>query len=288
MSFCRKEHLRAWLLAGAVLVIAMAGALAQTSPAPRVRATGIRYPNYDVDGSLKSVIEGESASILSNEDVDVSSLVMEIMGVSGGVTRIRADDCVYRPEPGTAESDSPVRMEYGGTLVKGNGFVWRREDDRVHIKRDVDVAVSNAAEWTSAPGFGGGAAATGPVFITSSEMEFRPDKETGIFENNVRVVRSGMTVTSDKLSVSLEQKRALSKITATGSVVIVQGDSTGTCARAVIDADSATITMSGGARFVRAGEEMGGQDIEIMQGRDRIIAQSGYLRFKGIRRLRTE
>lgn len=134
----RKKILVAGLLALGCL------ALAQT--ADRQTITGLRVPEYDDQGKLKSLLCGDHATIPLSGPIEVEQLNYEVF--SGGGTqsdvRISAPQCFYDREQGTANSTGTVRIARPDVIITGKGFEFDRRSERLVIKSQVRVVLKGA------------------------------------------------------------------------------------------------------------------------------------------------
>ena len=76
-------------------------------------------------------------------------------------------------------------------------------------------------------------------------MEYDYVQRTIVFEENVKVVDEEYTLTADRLIVFLEGTNDVNQIHAIGHVIIVSGDRTGRCPKAVYTKKTGEIVMSG-------------------------------------------
>jgi len=126
----------------AMLACGVCFALAQT--ADRQVITGLRVPEYDDQGKLKSLLCGDHATIPLTGPIEVQQLKYEAFssGTQADV-RISAPQCYYDRELGTANSTGAVRIARPDLVITGTGFDFDRRSERMVIKSQVRVVLKS-------------------------------------------------------------------------------------------------------------------------------------------------
>ena len=130
------------LLVLGALAIGVCLALAQS--ADRQVITGLRVPEYDDQGKLKSLLCGDHATIPLSGPIEVQQLKYEVFG--GGTqaeVRISAPQCFYDRDQGTANSTGGVRIARPDLIITGTGFAFDRRSERMEIKSQVRVVLKS-------------------------------------------------------------------------------------------------------------------------------------------------
>ena len=131
------------LLILGVLVFGVCFALAQTLD--RQIITGLRVPEYDDQGKLKSLLCGDHATIPLSGPIEVQQLKYEVFsGSTQADVRITAPLCLYDRELGTANSTGAVRIARPDVIITGTGFAFDRRSERMVIKSQVRVVLKGA------------------------------------------------------------------------------------------------------------------------------------------------
>jgi hypothetical protein len=134
-------------LSAGALLLAAAGAWAADPVSPGQTVLGFRVPEYDSDGRLKSQISGAQAVVLTNGDIEVSDVCVELYREGRLQTRVKSPKCLYRKAAEMVTSDSPVRIESDSLTITGTGLRWDRSAEKVEILDEVVVILARVREW---------------------------------------------------------------------------------------------------------------------------------------------
>lgn len=102
---------------------------------------GFRVPDYHPDGTLKSVITGDTARALGNERFEITNLRIELFRDGVVETRVTAPQCVFDRRTQEVSSKGAVRIVRGEVVITGEGFVWSGADPRFAIERNARVVL---------------------------------------------------------------------------------------------------------------------------------------------------
>lgn len=132
--------MRAFRLIGAGLFVA-AAAVAQLREGQTV--IGFRYPEYDNDGNLKTLITGDSATAQSPTVFDIRNLKIEMYKDGAVDTRVTAPQCRFDRRAMQATSEDSVRIVRGDLVITGEGFTWSGTPSSFRIERNVRLVLRN-------------------------------------------------------------------------------------------------------------------------------------------------
>jgi lipopolysaccharide export system protein LptC len=130
-----------------LLLAAGVGGRAEEPLVPAVMK-GIRLPQYDAQGRLESQLIGESAEPQPDGKIKVTNLRLEVYkeGVLDAV--LWAASCVLDQKDRSVVSDSDVRIERPGAVIRGRGLRWDNARQQARILEQVRVELQHASLWT--------------------------------------------------------------------------------------------------------------------------------------------
>lgn len=126
---------------GLLLALAAGAALAQLREGQTV--VGFRFPEYDKDGALKTLITGDSAKALSPTLFDIRNLKIEMFKDGAVDTRVTAPQCRFDRRAMQAASEDSVRIVRGDLVITGEGFTWSGAPSSFRIERNAKVVLRN-------------------------------------------------------------------------------------------------------------------------------------------------
>lgn len=103
--------------------------------------TGFRFPEYDADGALKTLITGDSARVSAADVFDIRNLRVEMMKDGVVETRITAALCLFNRRTREITSEAGVRIVRGDIVITGEGFAWRASPAHFQVKRNTKVVL---------------------------------------------------------------------------------------------------------------------------------------------------
>lgn len=108
---------------------------------------GIRIPEYDEIGRLKSELCGESAHQLSGGVIEVRNL--RINFYKGGQLEgyVETPRCYYKQKDRLVYSEEEVFMHQGNLLLGGVGFQWQTEKQVLEVRDRSFVIIKDALLW---------------------------------------------------------------------------------------------------------------------------------------------
>jgi len=92
-----------------------------------------RVPEYDAKGRLVYQILGSSAKWLSNGDIDVTNLRLEVYRDGEVDATVTTSQCLVNRAKGTATSEQAVRIERDDMIVTGIGFRFDAKTQKITI-----------------------------------------------------------------------------------------------------------------------------------------------------------
>ena len=133
------------LLAGALVLGAwLLAADAQLAPG---RIEKFRLPDYDDAGRLKSQILGDVADVAADGMVKITNLRVEIYKEGKLDAVLWAADCLFNQKDRSLVSDSNVRLERFGVVIRGKGLRWDNGRQRAEILDQARVELRNRGLW---------------------------------------------------------------------------------------------------------------------------------------------
>lgn len=100
-----------------------------------------RFPEYDVDGQLKTEVRGDQATVNPDGSIEVTNLRIVFFEDSKPVMRVSSPKCTYNKEAQTAESSSRVLIERKEIQLSGVGFRCRLKDKQMKINSNAKVVL---------------------------------------------------------------------------------------------------------------------------------------------------
>ena len=117
--------------------------------------------------------------------------------------------------------------------------------------------------------------------ITSDTLMFDYGRRLAVFNGNVVVKDTDLTLTTDKLKASFTEDNDIEFMEAVGRVVLVQGDRKGECAKATYSAASGQIVLTAkpGKKVVlrRSRDFLQGDEVIINVNSEKVICRPGML-----------
>lgn len=117
------------------------------SPSTALQVDGIRVPEFNADGTLKSEFFGDSARPLENGLVELTNLRLNFYKDGRLNGFILTPRCIYDKNAKLVFSNADVTMRQGEILISGTGFRWFQETQIVEILNRCSLIVNNAHIW---------------------------------------------------------------------------------------------------------------------------------------------
>ena len=133
-------------------------------------------------------------------------------------------------------------------------------------------AASAEDETATSPG-SPDADSTNRTIITSDSLQYDAEQRNAVFTGHVIVSDPQMTMRSDTLTVAFTEDHQVATITAKGSVVITQGEISGTGGEAVYHVTEGKIVLSSHPRVRRQRDELSGDIITFYRGTGRLLCE---------------
>ena len=96
---------------------------------------------------MKSRLSGAEAQPLAGGLLAIKQLKLEMFNTNGVLEMVvKAPDCVYDTQNGTASSPGHLRLETGDgkSHVEGDGFLWRQTNQLLTISNNVQSVIETA------------------------------------------------------------------------------------------------------------------------------------------------
>ena len=107
--------------------------------------TGVRIPEYDEQGHLKSLMFCDLVKSLPDGNIEITGLKVEFYEGTQVTMRVMAPLCIFDRARNTAQSEGPagtsVAVGRGRMVVTGTGFLFNNKDERFKILKDVKVVL---------------------------------------------------------------------------------------------------------------------------------------------------
>ncbi|MDZ4198530.1 MAG: hypothetical protein U1E27_04500, partial [Kiritimatiellia bacterium] len=109
---------------------------------------GVRYPDYDEDGKLKSLLLGEGARMISDTRIEISGLQLKLYRNGEEETQVTSPYCLYDHRNGSVSSTSSVRIARANLEITGEHFSWNTGSQRFLIEKNARVVVQGTVKAT--------------------------------------------------------------------------------------------------------------------------------------------
>ena len=103
--------------------------------------TGVRIPEYDEQGHLKSLMFCDLVKSLPDGNIEITGLKVEFYEGTQVNMRVTAPLCIFDRTRNSAQSEGPVRIARDTMVVTGTGFLFNNKDERFKILKDVKVVL---------------------------------------------------------------------------------------------------------------------------------------------------
>lgn len=125
---------------------------------------------------------------LKSTNIPVKGLKLEFYDISGKTNVIvEANDCLYDQTAASSTNQLRVTSGDGGLQIKGTGFLWRRNEDRLIISNDTHAVIQRKQA----------------VEINSRGSDFNQTEKRVTFWGNVRTHDPEMDMVSEWLAIKL-------------------------------------------------------------------------------------
>jgi len=128
--------------------LALAGPAAGQEGQPVSTTENLRLPlqHYE-DGTLRVQLRAGTASLPPEGLVKATDVLVEFFEPDGTCSgTLRADACEYDRKAKLVTSGAPVKLQREGLHIAGTGFIWKVEEERVEILRDVKVTLKGGLQ----------------------------------------------------------------------------------------------------------------------------------------------
>jgi hypothetical protein len=105
------------------------------------QASGFRVPDYDAEGNLKMVIQGDQARMLTAQDVELENFRIDIYKDGEVDARVTAPHGIYNQRTRRARSTNDIRIVRGTTVISGTGYAYDAGPQRFEIHANAKVVV---------------------------------------------------------------------------------------------------------------------------------------------------
>ncbi len=212
---------------------------------------------HDATGNKKWEIRGDTASVFSDEEINLSEvkatsygpsgnfilnskkgifdkvrnniqLEEEVTGQSSDGIKLRSDHINYKAETGEIETDAFIEIEQKQMRTFGYGAKANPEQKRLELEKNITVVARPSTTITC----------RGPLAIHYKD-------HLAVFENEVRVIDPRGEITSDRMEVHFDKDlETIRLVVAMGNVRIVQGGNVTQSDRAEYDVKEGKVTLS--------------------------------------------
>ncbi len=117
----------------------------------------------------------------------------------------------------------------------------------------------------------------GRTVITSDTLLFDYQRSIAVFEGNVKVEDSQVTLTCEKLYVYFDADNQIDSVVAREQVHVVQADREARAGKAVYTAKDGSIILTEQPRLLRGSDELRGDEIKIFTHSEKVISTPGRL-----------
>lgn len=195
------------LVAVAGLALSLCGARAQTPVSTAVKG-GFKFPDYDPQNRLKSLITGKEMTPQGNDHFLITGLDLRTYRDDGQEELVvEAPQCVFdrRSRVATSPGELNLRSADGRFTITGQGFTWRQTNSYLILSNRVHTTVRRELLQPAAaarPGPANIAAPTNQVLAVFADgFEFDSKAGRAVYQGHVQATEPGMKLASERLTV---------------------------------------------------------------------------------------
>jgi len=218
------------------------------------------------------------------------------LSARGGVTvaqaarSARCREATYTHESQRIVCTGEAELRDAGDRIQGDRIVFALRERQVRVEGNVQVDLApralSAPDATPPPGAPESFASEAPLAIRADRLRAydRDGRREIVFEGSVEVVRSDVTLRSERLEALYpEHAEQPEQLVATGAVALSQGTREARCERAVYDRARARVECSGEAELWDGEDRVRGEviafDLEartvVVRGGTRLLLRPG-------------
>lgn len=127
-----------------------------TPAAGAVRAEGIRVPDYDEQGRMKSEVYGDVARELPDGNIELFNLRLFLYKEGALDGTAETPRCIYNRKERMLFSNADITMQQGNMLVSGTGFRWFSDREYMEILNRAFVIIRDTRLWSGKEGLSNG------------------------------------------------------------------------------------------------------------------------------------
>ena len=117
-----------------------------------------------------------------------------------------------------------------------------------------------------------------PVELRADRLEVKSKEQRATYVGHAAAVRDGATLTCQRLEVQLDERREVKTITATGDVVVVDGDRRATGDEATWDNATGVLVVTGHPTATQGPRAVEGEKVTFTTGIDRVELEKARTR----------
>jgi hypothetical protein len=102
---------------------------------------GFRVPEYEKDGTLKTLLRGERARAIDDHQVEIDHFRIDLYKNGEVETRVTGPHALYYTRAKKAESTNEIRIARGNMVISGTGYEWDGKSQRFEIRRNAKVII---------------------------------------------------------------------------------------------------------------------------------------------------
>ncbi len=108
-------------------------------------STGFKIPELDENGVMKSMMTGQKARMSPGKPLEIEGLMIEFYEKDGKTVamRITSPFCTYDARSGMARSEESVRILGKNFQIRGKGFDYETQAERMELHSNVKVILRN-------------------------------------------------------------------------------------------------------------------------------------------------
>ena len=103
---------------------------------------GFRVPDYNEDGSLKSILYGSTA--VKNNQTQVwkmTGVKIDVFSSNKVSAVVTSPGCDFDMRKGSASSDDPIVILHDRAQIRGTGYVWDQKKETFQINSQARVMI---------------------------------------------------------------------------------------------------------------------------------------------------
>lgn len=113
--------------------------------------SGFRVPDYDEQGRLKMLMQGEKAWIVSDDEIEIQNFQIETYQNGAVDARVTSPHCFFNNRTRKARSTNDIRIVRGAMTISGTGYDWDPKPQVFEIHSNARVVFRGSKDAIKRP-----------------------------------------------------------------------------------------------------------------------------------------